>query len=273
MTDRLPIAIVIPHGGLTIPSELTERIALTEEQIFNEADVYTDLIYEYRDYVLHWHSFLYSRAIIDVNRPSDDKLHFRSGDGAVKRITSYGATVFAPDKEPDAELERELIEKYWQTWHDQLAKIAADDQVKLVLDCHSMAALGPSNYGDPSQVRPRVTASNIGDAEGNPRSDKMQITASPQLTRLAAEKLGEALADIPELAPTAEYGINAPFWGGWNIHLHGGKVQPWLMIEVSRAMYIGEQTGDSPVVLPDETRIALLRERIWQAIEAIVATL
>lgn len=273
MTERLPIAIVIPHGGLNIPSELTNRIALTKEQIFNEADVYTDLIYDYRDHVLHWHSFPYARAIIDVNRPSDSKLHFRSGDGVVKRITSYGATVFAPDKEPNAELEQQLIEKYWQTWHSQLAKIAADEQVKLVLDCHSMAAVGPKTYSDPNKVRPRITASNMGDAEGKPRSDNLQITASPELTHLVAEKLGAALADIPEFVPTAAHGINAPFWGGWDIHLHGGKVQPWLMIELSRAMYIGEQTDDSPIMPPDETRIALLRERIWQAIEAIVATL
>ena len=34
-----------------------------------------------------------------------------------------------------------------------------------------MAALGPSRYNDPAQVRPRITASNLGDGEGNPKSE------------------------------------------------------------------------------------------------------
>ena len=54
---KLPIAIVLPHAGLQIPPELTDRLALTPEQIFNEADAYTDLIYDFRDQVVHWACF------------------------------------------------------------------------------------------------------------------------------------------------------------------------------------------------------------------------
>lgn len=273
MSERLPIAIVIPHSSLAIPPELTHRIALTPEQIFNEADAYTDLIYDFRGRVLHWHVFPYARSIVDVNRPSETHPLIREGDGVVKRKTSYGATVFKAGAEPDDELEQHLITKYWRDWHDLLEQIAADERVKLVLDCHSMAAIGPSHYGDPAQARPCITVSNMGDSEGNPRPAAYPLTAAPGLTRLAGEKFGDALADIPALAPTIPAALNVPFAGGWDIHLHGGKVQPWLMIELSRALYIGEQTGDSAIVPPDEARITLLRERLWQAIEAIVDTL
>jgi N-formylglutamate amidohydrolase len=272
MTDKLPIAIVIPHAGLDIPPELKERIALTEEHIFNEADAYVDLIYDYRDRVLHWVSFPYARGILDVNRPADPGLHHRIGDGVVKRQTSYGDPVFLPEHEPDAALEQQLIESYWQTWHEQLAAIAADKRVKLVLDCHSMAALGPSTYDDPAQLRPRVTASNMGDIEGNPRPNSDFISASPALTIKLAEQLGSSLADIPALAPTGKaFDVNRPFRGGWDIFVHGRKQQPWIMIELSRALYIGEQDANTPIVPPDEVCIALLRERIWSVIEAIVA--
>lgn len=269
----LPIGIVIPHSSLDIPPELEGRIALTPEQIFNEADAYTDLIYDFRERVLHFEVFPYARSIIDMNRPNEAHPLLRDGDGIVKRKSSYGATVFKDGQEPDEALEQHLIQTYWQSWHDQLDKIIADERVKLVLDCHSMAALGPSNFNDPAQVRPRITASNMGDAQGNPRADWYPLTASPEVTRLIGEKFGEALEDIPALAPTIPAQINEPFAGGWDIHLHRGNGQAWLMIELSRAMYIGEQTGDSPIVPPDETRIALIRERLWTAIEAIVATL
>lgn len=271
MTKKLPIAIVIPHAGLAVPSEIENRIALTETQIFNEADVYANLIYDFREHVLHWISFPYARALIDVNRPANATFHHRVGDGVVKRQSSYGDTVFLPEQEPSAILEQQLIAKYWQTWHNQLAAIAADEQVKLVLDCHSMAALGPSTYDDPAQIRPRVTASNMGNHEGNPRPKSDFISAPPELTHKVAKQFGIALADIPELAPVAEaFAVNRPFWGGWNIRKHGGKQQPWLMIEVNRGLYIGEQDANTPIVAPDETRIALLRERIWNAIETFV---
>ncbi|MFQ5437113.1 MAG: hypothetical protein ACE5FD_19820 [Anaerolineae bacterium] len=68
----LPIAIVSPHGHLAVPPELTDLVALTSAQIFNEADV----------------------ALIP-----------RPGDGVVKEVTSYGAAVFKPgiDIEPYVE--------------------------------------------------------------------------------------------------------------------------------------------------------------------------
>jgi len=274
MTNKLPIAIVIPHSGLDTPPELVDRIALTEEQIFNEADVYTDLIYDFQDRVAYWHVFPYARSILDVNRPNHPMPQLRDGDGIVKRQTSYGAPVYKQGLEPDEALERQLIETYWQPWHDTMADISADTSIKLVLDCHSMAARGPSTYRDPSQIRPRISAGNLGDLEGNSRDDDTPIVAPPDLTRLVAQKFGQALIELPDLAPTsAPYAVNKPYPGGPIIWMHGGKIQPWLMIELSRATYIGEQTGDSPVSPPKTERINQIRDNLWQAIEEIVEML
>ncbi|MGB1286932.1 MAG: N-formylglutamate amidohydrolase [Aggregatilineales bacterium] len=271
MPQKLPIAIVIPHAGLDIPPELMGRIALTEAQIFNEADVYTDLIYDFHDRVEQCHIFPVARSIIDVNRPNTAHPKLRPGDGIVKRMTSYGADVYREGQEPDAALEQALIDTYWRPWHATMAAIAADDSIKLVLDCHSMAALGPARFENAAQIRPRVSASNLGDTEGNPVAADAHISAPPELTRHIGQQFGDALATIPDLAPTsAPFAINTPYSGGPNIWMHGGKAQPWLMIELSRATYIGEQTGDSPVKPPDMTRIEQIRDNLWQAIAAII---
>jgi N-formylglutamate deformylase len=100
MTNRYPLAIILPHGGLAVPPELNGRIALTPEQLFNEADAYVDEIFDYRDRVVHWLNFPYARAILDVNRPADATLHHRLGDGAVKEQTSYGTAVFSMAARP-----------------------------------------------------------------------------------------------------------------------------------------------------------------------------
>ncbi|MEM9950694.1 MAG: N-formylglutamate amidohydrolase [Chloroflexota bacterium] len=273
---KLPIAIILPHASLEIPPELTDRIALTEEQIFNEADAYTDLIYDFRDRVVRWHRFPYARSIIDVNRASQtiQQMPIPIGDGIVKRVTSYGTDVYIADKEPNIELEQFLIKKYWQPWHDQLATIATDPSIKLVLDCHSMASKAPSHYSRANDVRPRISVSNLGDEEGNPLLQGINSTAPADLTRLVAQKFGKVLAGLNDFAPTSrDYAVNQPFVGGADLLMHGGRAQPWLMIELSRATYIGKQTGDSLISLPKQERIELIREKLWKVIVDIVEDL
>ncbi len=70
----LPIAVIVPHAGLDIPPEMADRLALSEVDIFNEADIYTDFIFDYRDRVSHWLRFPYARVLIDVNRPDQADL-------------------------------------------------------------------------------------------------------------------------------------------------------------------------------------------------------
>lgn len=271
MNKKLPIALLLPHASLAIPPELNGRIALTPEQIFNEADAYTDLIYDFADVVLYSEVFPYARAIIDVNRPANSALLKRRGDGVVKRFTSYGTAVYHPQMEPEESLERYLIHHYWQPWHDKLTKIAADPQVKLVIDCHSMAARGPSHYDDPGSVRPRVEVGNLGDIYGNLYPMRDRISAPPDLTRALAEALGDSLADITPLTTVGTYtAVNTPFWGGWDLWMHSSSPQPWLMIELNRALYIGDQTGDTPIAAADNGRISDLRHRLWQGITAVL---
>lgn len=271
MSEKLPIAIIIPHAGLETPPQVNGRLALTAAQIFNEADAWTDELFDFRDHVLYQVVFPYARAVVDVNRPIDPALVPRPDDGVVKRRTSYGAAVYQPGHEPDAALEQALIETYWQPWHAQLAAICNDDRVKLVIDCHSMAAAGPSSYSDPAQLRPRVMAGNLGGPDGEMVPGRGRLSAPPALVRAFAAHLGDALANIPPLVKTGRAtAVNDPFFGGWNLWAHGGKKQPWLMVELSRALYVGAQQGDTAVPPPDAARLSALRQRLWQAIEKTV---
>lgn len=265
---KKPIAIVNPHSGLAVPPELEGQLALTEAQIFNEADIYAEKIYDFAGDVLYTEVFPYARAIIDVNRPNDPSL-VRPGDGIVKRQTSYGAPVFLAGAEPDPALEQHLIDKYWRPWHEKLAQIAADPAVAFVLDAHTMAAVGPDKYNDPSQRRPRVAVCNLGDKEGQVLPPR-QLTAPPELVQALAERLKRPFSQLSPLAETGPaVAINDPFWGGWDLYAHGGKQQPWVMMEISRAMYVGDQTGETAVSPPNEAQIAGLRTAVWQAIDGI----
>jgi len=267
--NKLPIAVIVPHAGLIVPPEVADVVSLTADQIFNEADAYADQLFDFRERVQHWLTFPVARAVVDVNRPDDPALT-RPGDGVVKWQTSYGTAVYLPHQRPNSALERQLVAAYWWPWHDQLAAIAADQQVKLVIDAHSMAAIGPSQYDDPGVLRPRVSVSNLGDAAGE-AAGKRPLSAASDFTRRFARLLAEAFAHLPELTATgAPSAINMPFWGGWDLLAHGPSArQPWVMIEVNRGLYVGAQDGDTPVVPPNDERITAVRAALWQAIERL----
>ncbi|MCA9936746.1 MAG: N-formylglutamate amidohydrolase [Anaerolineales bacterium] len=266
---KLPIAVIVPHAGLTVPPEVADVVSLTAVQIFNEADAYVDQLFDFREQVQHWLTFPFARAILDVNRPDDPALT-RPGDGVVKWQTSYGTAVYPPHLRPNSALERQLVAAYWQPWHDQLAAIAADPQIKLVIDAHSMAAVGPSKYDDPGVLRPRVSVSNLGNALGTASGDR-PLSAPSALTWRFARLLAEAFAPLPELAPTGvPVAVNTPFFGGWDMLAHGPTArQPWVMIEVNRGLYVGAQDGDTPIVPPNEEQITAVRAALWQAIERL----
>lgn len=267
---KLPIAIISPHGNLSTPPELEGRIALTDNQVFNEADAYADEIFGMRDQVLYWESFPFSRAILDMNRP-DNPLWNRMGDGIVKRRTSYGIPIYHKGAEPDEKLEAHLIQKYWQRWHDRLEQIASDPRVKLVLDVHTMAAVGPSHYDDPGILRPRACVGNGGDVYGRVRPQGGKITASPDLSIQFCQELARQVGHVPTLSPVGENCLlNRPFFGGWNLLAHGGKHQPWLLIEFNRGLYVGDQTADTPSVPPHHELLDGLREAFWMALLRLV---
>lgn len=269
--EKLPIAVVIPHGGLTVPPEVVGRVALTDAQVFNEADVFAEQLFDFRDRVLHWVSFPFARAVVDVNRP-DDPTKTRPGDGIIKHQTSYGTPTFHTN--PDTQLEHQLIDTYWRTWHDQLAAISQDSRVKLVLDAHTMAAVGPAKYDDPSALRPRCSVSNYGDPAGNQYFPDIPISAPPQLTHAFADIMTPLVADLPVLMPPGrDCTINHPFYGGHGLATHGGRHQPWLMFEISRALYVGHQTGDTPVRPPNTPLINTIRDRIWQGLTQLITQL
>lgn len=262
------MAILVPHAGLAVPPEVAGQVALAEAHIFNEADAYADLLFDFREEVAWWVAFPFARAVVDVNRPNDPA-QTRPGDGVVKWQTSYGTAVYHSSMRPTLSQEQALITAYWQPWHAQLAALAADSRIKLVIDAHSMAAVGPSQYDDPGAVRPRVSVSNLGGADGERVHGRPLLSAPPAFTRHFGQLLADALAPLPEKVATgAPVALNSPFFGGWDLLAHGPMArQPWVMIEVNRGLYLGAQQGDSPILQPDQEAIAGLRAALWQAIE------
>jgi formiminoglutamase len=217
----LPILLSVPHAGLQIPPEIEDLNLLTPEQIADDGDGGADQLYALERDVLAFVDTEVGRPFVDMNRAPDD----RRRDGVVKTHTCWDVQIYReplPEETADA-----LIELYHSPYHQRLSALAASG-VKVGLDCHTMAAVGPPVGPDPGVERPAICLS---DGDGT----------------CPHEWLGE-LAMCLGRTFGREVAINHPFTGGYIIRSHASEL-PWIQIEFSRAPF-------TPI---DEKRARLLQ--------------
>jgi N-formylglutamate amidohydrolase len=151
-----------------------------------------------------------ARAIVDMSRAEND----RRPDGVVKTHTCWNVPVYRQFP-PDAVIEA-LLARYHRPYHGRLTAAAQQDVV-LGIDCHTMAAKGPPIGPGPAVERPRVCLSN---ADGTCPEDWLK-----------------SLAGCIERAFACPVSLNDPFKGGFIIRSHAHEL-PWVQLELSRAPFL-----------------------------------
>lgn len=294
MNTNTPIPVVLsrPHGGLEVPDEIKDNLAIDEISLYNECDLWVDQLFDFEhpgiaDLVPHGHntgtlatiSMPIARGLIDVNRPTAS---LGKPDGPVKTRTSYGEQIY---HEPlSDELNQHLLNRYWQQYHDQIHAALMENlgKVKLFIDCHNMAQLGPSKYHDAGKPRPLICITNLGDASGDPRPEYGWTFSSKEFANRAVEIATDLFGDMTLLEPVGETPppvalLNQPFWGSYVVAKHfspdqqaelytskGIKPPTCVMIEVNRGLYVGNQTKATHITPPNEARIDEIRRRLYQ---------
>jgi formiminoglutamase len=206
---KLPFLVSVPHAGLSVPRAVQDICILTSEQIHDDSDggaaeIYFDLERSVEEFI----SSDVARAIVDLNRAADD---FRK-DGVIKTHTCYDIPVY--NKFPSHELIEHLLADYYHPYHQKLEKFSDSRDIKIGIDCHTMAAEGPPIGPDAGKTRPFVCISN---AEGT----------------CPGVWLHELAGCFRKVFPHEQVNINSPFKGGYIIRHHSVQI-PWLQIEFSR---------------------------------------
>jgi N-formylglutamate amidohydrolase len=222
----LPVLLAVPHAGLRVPPEVAELCLLAPEDLVADSDEDAAEIYAVQAEVSGFVAAEIARAFVDVNRPEDD----RGRDGALKLITRRSkATVYRSP--PSPETMESLLERYHRPYHRRLSALAKD--VRLGIDCHTMAERRPGGNPETAGERPWICLS---DAEQTcPRRQFYEFQRC----------LEEAFECVVSL--------NLPFKGGHTIRSHA-KELPWVQLELSRAPY---------------TSNAAKRDRLLAALEAL----
>ena len=290
----LPLLQSLPHGGLTVPPEVQDRLAIDATTIYNECDLWVDDLFDFSHPDLATISHQSSncgtlatvtmpvaRVLVDANRPPNDA---DNPDGSIKSLTSYGEPIYTTPRTP---VERQqLLERYWQPFHTELdAAINTHARHTLLfLDCHNMAQQGRSAYHDPGAQRPLICIANLGDARGEPKSRNPEVTCPGWLLRAAGELAEMLLADIPLLQPDATpapiVALNKPFAGGYILREKSrflaqvsNRPIPAMMIEVNRGLFVGQQTARTAIAPPNLPRIAAIRARLYQWVLGVLELL
>jgi N-formylglutamate deformylase len=253
-TQRLPVLISIPHGGLRAPEELDGRLMITEAMVFADSDAFTRELYDLGDQVMAVVQTDIARCFINLNR-TPHELPPDVWDGVIKDRTSYGERIYHPGREPDDELMDQLIARYYFPYHQRLKEALALPGLKLALDCHSMAAVGTPFSRDAGKPRAMICISNAHGATCPPRE---------------TERLADCLASAFGL-PRARIAINAPFAGGYISRTYGQAGVPWIQVELNKTLYLEAPWFNPTTTTIDPGRLTDLRTRFGNALRLFFA--
>ncbi len=236
-----PVLICIPHGGTRIPPELRARIKIKPKDVFSDIDAYTNEIYNIGSNAMKIISTQYARTFIDVNRNENDLPPIQP-DGIVKSMTCYENPIYKKAKEPDSKLTHKLIKKYYEPYHTQIIGATKFLDLKLALDCHSMAAVAPDISPDPGKERPLICL-------GNCFGKSCSMNTTVKLAECFMHAFGLREKDIK---------INKPFFGKYTTQRYGNKPVPWIHLELNRKLFLEEPWFDSNSLKIDKKRLLKL---------------
>jgi N-formylglutamate deformylase len=224
----LPLLISVPHAGLEVPPEAQPFCALTQQEIIEDGDEGAAEIYAgLREDVAAFVTTPVARAILDMNRAEDD----RRADGVVKTHTCWNVPVYGTTLPEDA-VER-LLDRYHRPYHGALTREAAGS-IRLGVDCHTMAAVGPPIGPGAGVERPWICLSNGGEAGGGAIGGAAVDRGSK---RTCPDDWLLMLADCFRDAFQHDVAVNDPFRGGYIVRSHAAEL-PWVQLELSRANFI-----------------------------------
>ncbi len=222
-----PLLVSMPHIGTDIPDELrgdyVPRALAVEDTDWHLARLYNSLP-ALGASVLRPR---YSRYVIDLNRPPDDKPMYPGASNTELCPTRFfhGDALYREGREPSANERRRRRETWWQPYHaalaGELARIKAEHGFVLLWDAHSIRSEIPWLF---EGVLPDL---NIGSADG--------ASAHPSITSAVAAAALK-YADVSHV-------VNGRFKGGYITRHYGNPAAHVhaVQLEMCQSLYMSEE--------------------------------
>ncbi|MGA9343094.1 MAG: N-formylglutamate deformylase [Rhodanobacteraceae bacterium] len=223
-----PLLVSLPHDGTAVPDEIAERFTDSARRV-PDTDWHVARLYEFaRDLGASMITPMFSRYVVDLNRPPDDGSLYpgQNTTGLCPVVQFTNEPIYQAGREPWRDEIAERIEEYWRPYHTALA-----DEIARILDAHGRVALWEGHSirsRVPFLFDGRLPDFNLGTADG--------MSCSPGLQ--------QRLVDI--LCDTNEYShiVNGRFKGGY-ITRHYGCPNDGIdavQLELGQSNYMDEGT-------------------------------
>lgn len=250
-SGQLPLLISIPHAGTRL-TPAVEKGLTDEARPLQDTDWHIPRLYDFARAM--GASILvgnYSRLVIDLNRPADDKpLYTTATTGLFPDVLFDGRPCFLPDAAPSDEERAGYLQNIWQPYHQQLqnelARLKARHGYALLFDAHSIASVIPRLFDG------KLPDLNLGTNGGE------SCPAS----------LSDRLVTCCQQQQQFSHVLNGRFKGGYITRAYGQpqENQHAVQLELAQVNYMSEQTFEF-----DAARAAPLQRLLQQMIESMLA--
>jgi formiminoglutamase len=259
MSQKIPILIIIPHGGYNIPEELTGYDSLTPAELFFESDGGANRIFDFREKVDSVISTDISRLFVDMDRNYKD-VYPVTKDGVIKKTSSMNRPVFRENFYPDEIAISNIIKRYYYPFHQNI-KQALEEKPSIILECHTHMPVGPANAPDRGMPRPLVITGYTAD-----NREELARTATADMALGLASLMGKALEKEGDTV-TSAYSLDNKHNTGYIINTYGKSAIPMLYISISRSLFLTDRYFDIEGMRIDTNRLGRLNSIVYGVVE------
>lgn len=222
---RLPLLISMPHAGLNL-TPAVESGLVDAARSLPDTDWHIPRLYAFaRELGASVVAAEYSRFVIDLNRPDDDKpLYAGATTGLYPATLFEGEPLFKAGQAPSAEERKTYLEQIWRPYHgtlrQELERLREQFGYALLWDAHSIRSLIPHLFDG------KLPDFNLGTFNG----------ASCDV------ELAERLEAVCAEAPAYSHVLNGRFKGGHITRHYGDPANRIhaVQLELAQSTYMEE---------------------------------
>ncbi|NLV00249.1 N-formylglutamate deformylase [Marinomonas sp. UCMA 3892] len=246
-----PLLVCMPHPGLHLTPEVDDCLTDLAKKL-PDTDWFMPELYDFLTPLgVGYIKANYSRFVIDLNRPYDDKpLYETKTTGLFPDVLFEDSPVFLEGKKPSEEAKEFYKEHIWKAYHSaieqELARLKEKFGYAILFDAHSIAAEVPMLFDG---VLPDF---NWGTNDGK-ACDPLLANAATQI-----------------LTPHFTQVLNGRFKGGYTTR-HFGQPENGIhaiQLELSQATYLNDEMAKQHEYQLDETKLPFIKQQLREVIEA-----
>ncbi|MCL1912186.1 MAG: N-formylglutamate amidohydrolase [Leptospirales bacterium] len=260
--SKHPILLIVPHGGCQVPEEFAEISAVDDFNLFIEADTCANEIFDLRQSVAAVVDSRISRLFVDTDRPHW-VLPNEDTDGVIKTLSPNGNQVFADGCFPDDIAVSAIIKRYYDSFHETIRNILKTGEIKLIIDCHTVMAIGPRNAKDAGMPRPLVSIEN-------------RIIKNGNAVKTCADNISQAcLKAFEDSFAKEKNGISNPYilkkeaCDGYIMEEYGQSKTNMLRLNISKSLFLNEKYFSPDFMKVDQLRLAEINRKIEEALKKV----